>query len=70
MLMNYLLLNSLITFVIEVFIEYEAKLFKDILISKSRNASKRNSLSKAAKIDEETDFFGAGFMQNLEDDYE
>ena len=70
MLMNYLLLNSLITFVIEVFTEYEKKLFKDMIESKSRPTSRKNSISKAAKIDQETDFFKSGFMDNLDEDYE
>ena len=70
MLMNYLLLNSLITFVIEVFTEYEKKIYKDIINSKSRMNSRKNSFSKAVKIDQETDFFKSGFMDNLEEDYE
>jgi hypothetical protein len=70
MLMNYLLLNSLITFVIEVFGEYEKKLFIEMTTKKSKNASRKNSYSKALKIDEETDFFKSGFMENLEEDYE
>lgn len=70
MLMNYLLLNSLITFVIEVFMEYEKKIFLDIVNSKSRKGSRKTSFSKAMKIDQETDFFKSGFMENLEEDYE
>ena len=69
MLMNYLLLNSLIAFVIEVFIENETKLYKDLLNNK-KNTSRKTSFSKAKKIDEETDFFKSGFMENLEDDYD
>ena len=70
MLMNYLLLNSLITFVIEVFTEYEKKLFKEMIARKSRPTSRKTSFSKAAKIDQETDFFKSGFMDNLDEDYE
>lgn len=70
MLMNYLLLNSLIAFVIEVFINYETKLFNDLINAKSRNTSRKNSFAKARKIDEETDFFKSGFIENLEDDYD
>lgn len=70
MLMNYLLLNSLITFVVEVFSEYEKKIYLDIISSKSKRSSRKNSYSKAQKIDQETDFFKSGFMENLEEDYE
>jgi biopolymer transport protein ExbB/TolQ len=70
MLMNYLLLNSLITFVIEVFGEYEKKLFNEMTSLKSKQTSRKNSVSKAAKIDQETDFFKSGFMENLDEDYE
>lgn len=70
MLMNYLLLNSLITFVIEVFSEYERKIILDLAAAKSRRASRKSSFSKALKIDQETDFFKSGFMQDLEEDYE
>lgn len=70
MLMNYLLLNSLITFVIEVFIEYEEYLFKKLALAKSRETSRRNSTAKAAKIDHETEIFGDVFLANLESDYD
>lgn len=71
MFMNYLLLNSLIAFVIEIFINYEERVIKEtIRNTESKTASRRTSLSRTRKVEKETDFFSSDIMENFEDDYD